>query len=612
MKNLFILLMFGLLLSFFVACSNDDSKDASPITDGDETQSETSDEESATEEEQTESEPTDGDMDAEAIEEETWEIAEGFTLVEANEPMATPLRLAVQACTGLYNRKLGGSVFVHWNTKDEEWLEALELTPEETLTAEEFLDACLIEFPQCVRYSYANQQILLPNILTIAAQLDAIPLDADQALACEETVFDATFEFADKNTRYLATKYVFENYIEGTTGLAMLNPGYDTNADDVENPELVRDMLPALVDFVFTKKLFVHFLVNGCREDNPERELLHSIVNAGHWPTPVGVYGYNNSWMVMGGYLYEAHTRCLDSRNMGAIPTMTENLSFYATRRKPITEPGVLEQNEPEHIEYDPSKTYVAFIVGDGDNINFIMNTRNVWLRQRLADCEANDNDCMPITWSISPHLTHIAPDVLTWYYASARQTGKDYFTLPPSGHLYAYPTSLNEEDQDRFIGATENDARILDLKGTVHWDWNGTWEEAEEHFLPKYAKQDGAIRGIFPVNVPYLLPTFPWWPKEEEVKVLLGEEGGAVAVFRPHEWRGIDDSGEFFLSPQRMAEKLASYPAGTVTYVYMTSDGGLSLENSFMELEKILPENIVLVSADTASKLAITAAKRK
>ena len=34
--------------------------------------------------------------------------------------------------------------------------------------------------------------------------------------------------------------------------------------------------------------------------------------------------------------------------------------------------------------------------------------------------------------------MLYIAPDWLYWYYDKAAQTGADWFTLPPSGDLYA------------------------------------------------------------------------------------------------------------------------------------------------------------------------------
>ena len=535
-----------------------------------------------------------------------------FRVVVVEPQAPPPLQLAVQACAGLHNRRTGGSVYVQQEAHDPAWLDELAVKPAATLSATEFLKSCVVAFPSCVRYRYKDQQELLPAILTAAAALQAVPLDDELGVKCAKPAMDAVETLQDHNTRYLATKYVFEQFGAQTTGLAMLNPGYDQAASDPAQPKLNAQMKSSLVDFVFSQKLFVVFLVNGCLDGNPEKELLTQIVNAGHWPTPLGVYGYNNSWLVAGGYVHEAQTRCLDSRNMGAIPSEVHNLSFFSTRSPAITAAKGVTQNPPEPIAYDPTKTYVAFVVGDGDNVQYMMTARRDWFRKRVENCAKPGEICPPLTWSISPHLARLAPDVLKWYYQQSRKTGKDYFTLPPSGHLYAYPSSLAKADQDKFAAATQEDAGILGVSGTVHWDWLTTWHDAEDHFLPKYATANGAIRGVFPVNVPYLFPAFPWWPAEQFYTLLAGEDGGKVAVFRPRSWRGINNDGdEFFLSPQKMADELAGYPKGTITWVYMTSDGGLTLENSFTAMAKLLPAHVALVSADTAAKLALAAGQK-
>ena len=531
--------------------------------------------------------------------------ASEFTAVTLDADSTAPFKLAVHACAGLDNRALGGSVYLQTDSNDEEWLGELELSPAEVVSAEDFLEGCAARHP-CVPYDYATQQEILPSILTAATALAALPMDQGLASTCSEVAFDASVELAEATTPLLATRAVFERYAAETTGLAMLNPGYNPNAEDKGHPDLTQDMSAAMVDFVFSERLFALFLVNGCVSGEAENALFQEIVDASSWPTPIGVYGYNDSWLV-GGYLYEAQTRCLESRNMGAIPTKVSNLSFFSTRRAPIEAPGELVQNEQEDLSWDPDTTYVAFIIGDGDNVHYILSKRNVWLRQRLDACAASGGACPPITWTISPHLPHLAPDVLEWYYASSRQTGSDFFALPPSGHLYAYPTSLDAADQDRFVAATERDAEILDAHSTVHWEWFDSWGEAESSFLPKYAA-GGQIRGVIPVNVPYLLDAFPDWPEDRSYEVL----DGGVVLFRPRQWRGVDDSDdEFFLSPARMAEDLGAWPRGSVLAVYMTSDGGLDLENSFLYLVDLLPEHIKLVSADSAASLALEASAR-
>lgn len=547
--------------------------------------------------------------------EEPVAYASEFTLVKVEAPASPSLQIAVHACAGLYNRKLGGSVFVQTapevgaqqidgaSLQDEIWLRELGLTPARTIGATDFLRQCVTDIGRCVPYSYSTQHEILPAILTAAAALGAVPVAAEDAVGCRTPALDATAVFADKTSQYLSTRYVYEKFLAGTTGLAMLNPGYDRAAAMKSNPPLIDDMPPVLIDHVFARKLFVVFLVNGCIRDHQERELLGRIVNESGWETPVGVYGYNDSWLT-GGYLYEAQTLCLDSANMGAIPTRTTNLSFFSTRRPPIRRADELERNPVEDLRHDPGKTYVAFVVGDGDNVRYIMSTRRAWLQRRLDSCAGAARPCPPLSWSISPHLSRIAPDVLQWYYRSSRKTGTDYFILPPSGHLYAYPSSLNLPDQKTFAAKSEADARLLGTRSVVHWEWLTSWYDAQDLFLPMYADGD-AIEGIFPVNVPYLLEAFPAWPKGQSFAIVRGPKGGKASLFRPRSWRGVDDSDEFHMSPARMAATLGALPKGTVTWVYMTSDGGLSLENSYEKLIPLLPPHVQLVGADTAARLA-------
>jgi hypothetical protein len=537
--------------------------------------------------------------------------ASAFRLVELDPEAPAPLKLAVQACAGLDNRRLGGSVYVRTGPNDDAWLAELGLAPAATVQGPAFLAECVARYPACVRYDYAGQQRLVPNVLTVAAALEALPLDASLAGGCARTAYDATVEFADRQTPELATRHVFEAFGAQTTGLAMLNPGYDQRARDQSRPELASDAPSFLVDLVFARKLFVVFLVNACLGGHPENALLTEIVNAGRWPTPLPVLGYNNSWLVGGGYLYEAHTRCLDTRNMGAIPTEAYSLSFFSTRRPPVERAGELPPVAPARPAYDPQKTYAAFVVGDGDNVAYVLAARREWLLQRRRACAEPGRACPPLTWSLSPHLPRLAPDVLHWYYRTARETGRDAFALPPSGHLYAYPSSMPPDEQARFAAATEEDARLLGVTGVVHWDFFDGWRYAEERFLPQYARQGGPIRGVFPVNVPYTRPTFTWWEPDRFFKVLAGADGGRAVVFRPRSWRGVDGrDGEFFVTPAKMAEELGAHPRGTVTWVYMTSDGGLTLENSFEQLAALLPPHVELVTADAAAELGLASGR--
>lgn len=70
-----------------------------------------------------------------------------------------------------------------------------------------------------------------------------------------------------------------------------------------------------------------------------------------------------------------------------------------------------------------------------------------------------------------------------------------------------------------------------------------------------------------------------------------------------------MDDSDANYVSPQSMANELAAYRPGTARVVYMTSDGGLSLDNSFTALIPLVPPSVQVVSADAAASLALAAA---
>ena len=71
-------------------------------------------------------------------------------------------------------------------------------------------------------------------------------------------------------------------------------------------------------------------------------------------------------------------------------------------------------------------------------------------ITERLQRC--NGAACSyPLLWTMSPHVSHLAPDWAEWYARQLLKTGTDRFALPPSGHLYAYPSLFPPEQQEAF-----------------------------------------------------------------------------------------------------------------------------------------------------------------
>jgi hypothetical protein len=123
-------------------------------------------------------------------------------------------------------------------------------------------------------------------------------------------------------------------------------------------------------------------------------------------------------------------------------------------------------------------------------------------MQQRAQRCRPPAAPCAPLLWTLSPHLARAAPDIMRWFFASAAATQRDYFVLPPSGHLYAYPGHMSPRAQAAFIAATEHDAHIMNSSSTCEWEFFNTWAAALDVYLPKYS-DNGIIRAAFATNVP-------------------------------------------------------------------------------------------------------------
>jgi len=338
----------------------------------------------------------------------------------------------------------------------------------------------------------------------------------------------------------------------------------------------------------------------------------------------------------------EAETNCVASRNFGHIATFgVNNLSFFSRWSAEVVQgeinnsPDIIGKVEnslhnvysnasnTSSVSYDMSKVYVALVIGDGDNVFFMKGHRTDWMKERQNHCDVSltiekKKRCFPLSWTISSHLAKIAPDVLRWYIAQASSLEIDTFLLPPSGHLYSYPGMMPDDVHDNFIKETEQDALLLNTTGVVDWEWFTDWKNTEANFYPKYATR-GIIRGIFPINVPYLFPTGIFLPAMffKVIKPPVGYEGKPVVVFKPREWRGTPreqtNCGEQStvvtlkecLSSAQLAEEIGSYPKGTVAYIYLTTDGGLSF-NDIVEMVNLLPDHVELVDTESATAFAL------
>jgi len=480
--------------------------------------------------------------------------------------------LAAQVCVGLLNRGAGPPAYTLMRPEDFTWLRIVEpsLPSPPPLTAlPDFFSACFsgAAAARTIRYSFAAQQALVPNLLTLAALLDAVPLEDGSpfAPAAPALAYDALAGWAGFSPLN-ATAFMFAHpRFNATTSMAKMNPGWDVHGHPLDpNPPL--SFLPdlSLADWIVQQRLFNFFLVQGCIPGTPDRALVDALSLANPWPRPIAVWGYDDTFPVAGD-LFEAETTCFGDHGAGQIATVGVNNLAYFSRAPPVASP--LPQPPPPPFAFNASKTYLSIIVGDGDNLAMVKSSRQQWVANRTARCGPSPGSCFPLLWTLSPHLLRAAPDLLRWFFAAGAATRRDWFVLPPSGHLYAYPALMGAPDQARFVAATEADARLFSTSATVEWEFLGTWPAAFENYYPRYGAA-GVVRALFAVNVPYLVPVAEFAPGE-----LSRVVNGSTAVFAPCEWRGTSGSADpllhpFLLSPAQMAARIAGFPRGTAVAV--------------------------------------------
>ena len=530
------------------------------------------------------------------------------TLVVDLRGTTIPQQVAVLACSGLFNRNesVAGAAYSLMGSDDVDWFHDVEGPHGATTPVADFLDTCLRTVAKgFIHYNYTAQQLVLPNIITLAGVLDAVPLEAPPSgSTASKLLLDARTALAGFSSLD-ATQWVYDRYVNLTTTMAKLNPGFDVHGDHKLNPPLTQNPHVKLTDYIVKERLFNFWLEQGCVPLTKEHALMSKMVVDNPWPRPIVVYGYDDT-LALAGDLFEAETDCVSQHNLGQVASLVNNLAFWS-RKPPITT-VVRQVPEPAAPPYNKSKTYVSIVIGDGDNIGYVKGSRRDWMTERVSKCAADPaSGCFPLTWTLSPRTLHLAPDWPRWYYNKSVATGADYFTLPPSGDLYAYPGMMPADMQAHFVANTERDATLMDLSSSVAWEWVGYWESAIKHYFPRYGAK-GTVRGFFAVNVPYLLPTLPFALNKEKYK-LLGEQKNVV-LFRPREWRGGSGAkgilnGKFELTASQMAAEIGSYDAGSVAHLYVTSDGGANLDLVY-DMVRQLDEHVQIVGPKTLVEMAV------
>ena len=141
-----------------------------------------------------------------------------------------PTKIAVQICSGLLNRGDSTVYTLMHQPYDSDWLQDTEQVTNPDITSQDdVLSKCMSssEVKGYILYDYDSQKALVPNLITMAAVMDAVLLETGHpAMAGSSMVYDAVTEWSGFSGLD-ASKYMYSHYINDTTTLAWMNPGYD-------------------------------------------------------------------------------------------------------------------------------------------------------------------------------------------------------------------------------------------------------------------------------------------------------------------------------------------------------------------------------------------------
>ena len=156
-------------------------------------------------------------------------------------------------------------------------------------------------------------------------------------------------------------------------------------------PNLLFFAFLGFIDYIVSNKLYNFYLVDACVDGTKDYEFVLKLSNPKNnpWSNPIKVMGYNDAFPVAGD-LFEADTDCNSLHNMGQAASLGFNNLSFLKRDKPYTLNRTLKQNESPSLMFNSSKVYLAFTIGDGDNLSFLKAARRDWMIQRVQNCLQN------------------------------------------------------------------------------------------------------------------------------------------------------------------------------------------------------------------------------
>lgn len=195
------------------------------------------------------------------------------------------------------------------------------------------------------------------------------------------------------------------------------------------------------------------------------------------------IYGWNDDEI--------AFIKDISARGDYAVPTdWSSNHSYFKNV-------GACVKQNVKRTEIAPNKHYVAFVVSDGDNVQWL--ERDFATTHIFGQRQKSFSD-YKITWTLSPSLTDICPQATESIYKTKKH---DYFICGVSGVGYCNPMTFPRKYLDTFTERTEMLMKRSDMSITCLLDNINNTTNASDTLdrLNSYARYDTIKGGIWELD---------------------------------------------------------------------------------------------------------------
>jgi GxGYxY sequence motif in domain of unknown function N-terminal/GxGYxYP putative glycoside hydrolase C-terminal domain len=390
---------------------------------------------------------------------ELWpKLAPFRTLVVTNLAGATrDQRLAATTLEGAYNQIQGPNrLYVVCNPDDQTWLNAGVLRgvrrtalPGRGSGAAGQMNALLADYGHDIRGAILTNPSD-PDTVNLATTMagidDAMVANPSQLRLLQRYDIPVIYSFVGQSfsSPTAAYQWEFANLFPKTNpaDLVVLSPGCPGS----------------LRDYVIATKSFVFYLTSISAAEKP---LMNQIIRSRPANTPILGYVAAERWDVADlsslGHFLNASDFMQNESDFAAVPSLPR-----------------LVQPKPRPVRADQNTVYVAFLVSDGDNAQYV--------EHHMFDFWPGDSDlgAVPEGWTMAPGMADFAPSLIDWYYRHLPRD--DELLAGPSGVGYA--TQMGGTDLRQFARLSGAFGR-KDSMSTVD-----LWERPSQ--IAPYARSSG------------------------------------------------------------------------------------------------------------------------